>query len=118
MPPETFLHERSDFKALVETVASSEKINDPALVEKDYWIMHAVFGLKQLGLTSSAAPGGRHMLSVYTRHYPPCQQTDSNYRRCRCPKWINPKSSQLQYGSIARLPVISAASAYEQTQER
>lgn len=51
MPPETFLHERSDFKALVETVASSERINDPALVEKDYWIMHAVFGLKQLGLT-------------------------------------------------------------------
>ena len=36
MPPETFLHERSDFKELVETVADSEKINDPALVEKDY----------------------------------------------------------------------------------
>jgi hypothetical protein len=51
MPPHAFLHERSDFKALVETVADGEKINDPALVEKDYWIMHAVFGLKQLGLT-------------------------------------------------------------------
>src|SRR5579864_1771071 len=51
MRPDSFLHERSDFKALVETVADSEKINDPALVEKDYWIMHAVFGLKQLGLT-------------------------------------------------------------------
>ena len=51
MPPESFLHERGDFKALVETVADSEKINDPALVEKDYWIMHAVFGLKQGGLT-------------------------------------------------------------------
>ncbi len=51
MPPDSFLHERSDFKALVETVADSEKINDPALVEKDYWIMHAIFGLKQLGLT-------------------------------------------------------------------
>lgn len=51
MPPDSFLHERSDFKALVETVADSEKINDPVLVEKDYWIMHAVFGLKQLGLT-------------------------------------------------------------------
>src|ERR1035437_2089929 len=50
MPPDAFLHERSDFKALVETVADNEKINDPALVEKDYWIMHAVFGLKQLGL--------------------------------------------------------------------
>src|ERR1039458_6133808 len=48
---DAFLQERSDFKALVETVAESEKINDPALVEKDYWIMHAVFGLKQLGLT-------------------------------------------------------------------
>jgi hypothetical protein len=51
VPSDAFLHERSDFKALVETVADSEKINDPALVEKDYWIMHAVFGLKQLGLT-------------------------------------------------------------------
>jgi len=51
MPPESFLHERNDFKALVETVADSEKINDPALVEKDYWIMHAVFGLRQVGLT-------------------------------------------------------------------
>jgi hypothetical protein len=51
MPSDSFLHERNDFNALVETVADSEKINDPALVEKDYWIMHAVFGLKQLGLT-------------------------------------------------------------------
>src|ERR1700677_3471938 len=46
--PDSFLHERSDFKALVETVAESEKINDSALVDKDYWIMHAVFGVKQL----------------------------------------------------------------------
>lgn len=28
------------------------------------------------------------MLSVYTRHYPPCTHTDINHRRCRCPKWI------------------------------
>jgi hypothetical protein len=33
--PDSFLHKRNDFKALVETVAKSEKINDPALVEKD-----------------------------------------------------------------------------------
>jgi hypothetical protein len=32
MPPDSFLHERSDFKALVATVAEGEKINDPALV--------------------------------------------------------------------------------------
>lgn len=28
------------------------------------------------------------MLSVYTRHYPPCLRSDIHYRRCRCPKWI------------------------------
>lgn len=29
------------------------------------------------------------MLSVYSRHYPPCPSNDLNYKRCRCPKWIN-----------------------------
>lgn len=29
------------------------------------------------------------MLSVYSRHYPPCKSDDINYKRCRCPKWIN-----------------------------
>ncbi len=29
------------------------------------------------------------MLSVYSRHYPPCTSDDINYKRCRCPKWIN-----------------------------
>ena|SRR5215469_8587466 len=28
------------------------------------------------------------MLSVYTRHYPPCQQQDPHFRRCQCPKWL------------------------------
>jgi hypothetical protein len=32
---DSFLHERNDFKTLVETVADSEKINDPALVIED-----------------------------------------------------------------------------------
>jgi integrase/recombinase XerD len=29
------------------------------------------------------------MLSVYSRHYPPCTSDDLNYKRCRCPKWVN-----------------------------
>jgi integrase len=30
------------------------------------------------------------MLSVYTRHNPDCpKKDDSNWRRCRCPKWID-----------------------------
>jgi integrase/recombinase XerD len=28
------------------------------------------------------------MLSVYARHYPPCEQKNPAHRRCRCPKWI------------------------------
>jgi hypothetical protein len=28
------------------------------------------------------------VLSIYTRHYPPCSKTDIHYRCCRCPKWI------------------------------
>src|SRR5689334_14550159 len=32
---------------------------------------------------------GEFMLSVYSRHYPPCSSNDINYKRCRCPKWVN-----------------------------
>lgn len=28
------------------------------------------------------------MLAIYTRHYPPCQQSDAKSQRCHCPKWI------------------------------
>jgi integrase len=28
------------------------------------------------------------MLSVYTRHYPPCPHHDLHHRRCHCPKWL------------------------------
>jgi predicted nucleotidyltransferase component of viral defense system len=51
MPPESFLHEIKEFRPLIETAADEEKIDNPALVEKDYWIMHSLFGLKRIGLT-------------------------------------------------------------------
>jgi integrase/recombinase XerD len=40
------------------------------------------------------------MLSIYTRHYPPCPRTDIHYRRCRCPKWIR---GVLENGDALRL---------------
>lgn len=43
-----FLHRRSDFGDLLNLVASNEGIT-PTLVEKDYWIMHCLWGLKQQG---------------------------------------------------------------------
>lgn len=44
------LHEIEDFRDLIAVTARERGI-DPGLVEKDYWIMHALWGLQQLGLT-------------------------------------------------------------------
>lgn len=49
MVAEQFLHELEDFKELL-LVVSREKSIQRQLVEKDYWIMHCLFGLQSLGL--------------------------------------------------------------------
>ena len=46
----TFLHETPDFGDLIAIVGRDLSI-DPALIEKDYWIMHCLYGLQQLGLS-------------------------------------------------------------------
>src|SRR5882724_7129445 len=48
--PADFLHNHPQFADLIRIVAAEENI-DPALVEKDYWIMHCLYGLQQLGMT-------------------------------------------------------------------
>jgi len=42
----TYLHELSDFKDLITAVSDQLAIN-AGLVEKDYWIMHCLYGLKR-----------------------------------------------------------------------
>jgi len=44
MPQPDYLHNHADFRDLVRIVARDMGI-DPALVEKDYWIMHCLYGL-------------------------------------------------------------------------
>jgi hypothetical protein len=44
-----FLHDHPQFGDLIRIVAEVRGI-DPALVEKDYWLMHCLYGLQQLGL--------------------------------------------------------------------
>jgi Nucleotidyl transferase AbiEii toxin, Type IV TA system len=44
-----FLHNHPQFADLIRIVAEQKGI-DPALVEKDYWIMHCLYGLQQLDL--------------------------------------------------------------------
>ena len=43
------LHNRADFRELVEITATAMNIMDPSLVEKDYWLMHVLWGLQQQG---------------------------------------------------------------------
>lgn len=43
-----FLHQLNDANDLFRVIADEKKI-DPYLAEKDYWIMHALWGLKQQG---------------------------------------------------------------------
>jgi hypothetical protein len=47
--PADYLHNHRQFADLIRIVAQAQGI-DPALVEKDYWIMHSLYGLQQLGL--------------------------------------------------------------------
>lgn len=44
MPPD-YLHQHPDFPDLIRIVGQQQSI-DPALVEKDYWVMHGLYGLQ------------------------------------------------------------------------
>jgi hypothetical protein len=46
--PRDFLHNHPQFADLIRIVAEERGIS-PALVEKDYWIMHCLYGLQQMG---------------------------------------------------------------------
>lgn len=51
--PTDYLHNHPQFADLIRIVAEEKGI-DPALVEKDYWIMHCLYGLQQMGLPTAA----------------------------------------------------------------
>lgn len=46
--PSDYLHNHKDFSALLNILAE-EKAIQAGLIEKDYWIMHVLYGLKKLG---------------------------------------------------------------------
>ena len=48
MPIEIYLHEHKGFSDLIRVLAGQMKI-DPYLAEKDYWLMHCLYGLKKAG---------------------------------------------------------------------
>lgn len=48
--PADYLHNHRQFSDLIRIVAADKDIV-PALVEKDYWIMHCLYGLHRLGMS-------------------------------------------------------------------
>lgn len=44
-----YLHNHPEFPELIRIIGRDKAI-DPALVEKDYWVMHCLFGLQQAGM--------------------------------------------------------------------
>lgn len=68
--PADYLHNHPQFADLIRIVADEKGI-DPALVEKDYWIMHALYGLQQLGLKFELKGGtslskGHHVIQRFS----------------------------------------------------
>lgn len=61
--PQSFLHEQEDWESLIRIV-SENLIIDPVLVEKDYWITHVLWGIKQLGYRF-ALKGGTSLSKGY-----------------------------------------------------
>jgi len=41
-----YLHDHKEFASLINMLANEKNI-DPGLIEKDYWIMHVLYGLKK-----------------------------------------------------------------------
>ncbi len=50
MPPNTFLHNHPNFQDLIRIVAEKQAVL-PGLIEKDYWIMHCLYGLQRMRYT-------------------------------------------------------------------
>lgn len=48
MQAESYLHDQKDFRDLIQVVSSERRIL-PQLIEKDYWIMHVLYGLAAQG---------------------------------------------------------------------
>jgi len=63
MESEPFLHELKDFDELIQVVSGEYGIA-PQLVEKDYWIMHCLFGLTSQGF-SFQLKGGTSLSKGY-----------------------------------------------------
>jgi hypothetical protein len=64
MPSNNFLHRHPEFPELIRIVGREISI-DPALVEKDYWIMHCLYGLQQMDTYPRREPRLHYATQAY-----------------------------------------------------
>jgi predicted nucleotidyltransferase component of viral defense system len=68
--PTEYLHERKDFPELLQIIGKEMNIQ-AQLIEKDYWIMHVLYGLKKQGFTFELKGGtslskGYHIIDRFS----------------------------------------------------
>ncbi len=61
--PLRYLHEQENFRDLLDILAVEKNIQ-AGLIEKDYWIMHVLFGLKKQGFEFELK-GGTSLSKAY-----------------------------------------------------
>jgi nucleotidyltransferase AbiEii toxin of type IV toxin-antitoxin system len=108
MPPD-YLHNHANFPELIRIVAHDKGI-DPSLVEKDYWIMHCLYGLQQLGMKFELKGGtslskgfqiiDRFSEDIDIRIEPPADQDVKTERNQRKKKHVESRRSF--YGWLAK----------------
>ena len=62
--PLKYLHNHEHFRQLLVITAQELNINEPSLIEKDYWITHCLYGLQKVGL-SFELKGGTSLSKGY-----------------------------------------------------
>jgi len=60
-----YLHQHKSFKDLLLAESEARAI-DPILIEKDYWIMHSLYGLQRLGFRFELK-GGTSLSKAYNK---------------------------------------------------
>jgi predicted nucleotidyltransferase component of viral defense system len=123
-----FLHKRADFADLLRIVADRDGIT-PTLVEKDYWIMHSLWGLKSQGFTFELKGGTslskgfgiikRFSEDIDIRFEPPAEMDVKTGRNHD--KEIHIESRRKFYDWLAKeikIPDVTASRANEYDDER
>jgi hypothetical protein len=104
-----YLHDHKEFVSLINILAEEKNI-EPGLIEKDYWIMHVLHGLKEQGFQFELKGGtslskGHRLIHRFSEdidiHIKPPQELGINENPNNC-KENNAKKRKDFYDSLAK----------------